>query len=154
MIVAIARKGYQISEGQAFDYISGIGVGIDVTARDLQQRAKENGHPWSIAKGFDTFAPISSFEPFGNDIDLNSLQLSLQVNDELRQNGNTANMVFNVSELVAYLSTIFTLYPGDLIFTGTPEGVSEIHDGDEILAKLNGAGIQLKLSVSAERYTP
>lgn len=151
LVIAIGREGRRISPNKARSYIMGVGIGIDVTARDVQQQAKDNGHPWSVAKGFDTFAPISSFQAFDADINLDSLQLALRVNNELRQNGNTKNMIFSVEEIIAYLSTIFTLYPGDLIFTGTPEGVSEIHDGDSIQAKLAGNGIQRELTVSVCR---
>lgn len=151
LVIAIGREGQNISREEALSHILGIGIGVDVTARDIQQQAKDDGHPWSVAKGFDTFAPVSSFLSFDSNIDLDSLQLVLRVNEELRQDGNTKNMIFRVEKLIAYLSKIFTLYPGDLIFTGTPEGVSEIHEGDAVQAELSGSGIQLALSVSVEK---
>src|SRR5690625_2481844 len=121
MVIAVGCRGKNISQNDARSFILGVGLGIDVTARDVQQQAKENGRPWSVAKGFDTFAPLSSFQPFNNNnINLDSLQLSLRVNHELRQKENTRHMIFSVEEIIAYLSTIFTLYPRDLIFTGTP----------------------------------
>jgi 2-keto-4-pentenoate hydratase/2-oxohepta-3-ene-1,7-dioic acid hydratase in catechol pathway len=154
LVIAVGQKGRNISRHDARKYIAGFGIGIDVTARDIQLKAKKAGHPWSIAKGFDTFAPVSSFKQFKDEIDLNSLQLSLHVNNELRQKGNTGDMIFCVDELIAYLSAIFTLQPGDLIFTGTPEGVSELHAGDTIQAELSGSNIQLTLSSSVTRDTP
>src|SRR5699024_6342428 len=98
-------------------------------------------------------APISSFKQFDSRINLDSLELFLRVNNELRQHGSTNKMIFRVEEIIAYLSSIFTLFPGDLIFTGTPEGVSQIYDGDRIQAELAGSDIQLALSVSVRRDT-
>lgn len=147
LVIAIGKRGKNITENKALDYIAGYGIGIDVTARDIQQKAKENRHPWSVAKGFDTFAPISRFVPVQGSTDFGSLELSLAVNGEIRQQGNTSHMIFPVETLIAYLSTIFTLTPGDLIFTGTPEGVSPIKMGDSIMAVLNKNELQLKVSV-------
>jgi 2-keto-4-pentenoate hydratase/2-oxohepta-3-ene-1,7-dioic acid hydratase in catechol pathway len=151
LVIAIGDKCHNISQKNARKYIAGLGVGIDVTARDIQLQAKKAGHPWSIAKGFDTFAPVSSFAQLHDEIDLSSLRLSLNVNSELRQKGNTSEMIFGIDEIIAYLSTPFTLYPGDLIFTGTPEGVSEIQESDSIQAELTGEQIHLSLSVDVAR---
>lgn len=147
LVIAIGKEGKNISEGNARHYIAGYGIGIDVTARDIQQKAKDNRHPWSVAKGFDTFAPISRFVAVQPSTDFSAMKLSLAVNGEVRQHGKTSHMIFSVDTLIAYLSTIFTLSPGDLIFTGTPEGVSPIMAGDSIVATLNKNEIQLKLSV-------
>lgn len=147
LVIAIGKKGKNIPGKNALEYIAGYGLGIDVTARDIQQQAKENGHPWSVAKGFDTFAPVSSFFPIDETTDFGAMDISLSVNGKKRQNGNTRNMIFSVAELIAYLSTIFTLNRGDLIFTGTPEGVSLIKSGDSILASLNNNKITLNISV-------
>ncbi|HYW35452.1 MAG TPA: fumarylacetoacetate hydrolase family protein [Balneolaceae bacterium] len=151
LVIAIGRKGHHIKKNDADIYIAGYGIGIDVTARDIQQRAKKHGHPWTVAKGFDTFAPISIFKRVHGDTNLNSLQLSLQVNGDLRQQDSTQNMIFGVEEIIMYLSTIFTLHPGDLIFTGTPEGVSEIKPGDKIETRLNNNEDEIKLTVSVDR---
>lgn len=147
LVIAIGKKGKNIPEQDALNYITGYGIGIDVTARDIQQKAKDRSHPWSMAKGFDTFAPISTFMPIQPNTDFGSMDISLAVNGTIRQQGNTVNMIFPVTTLISYLSTIFTLNPGDLIFTGTPEGVSPIKSGDSIQATLNKSEITLTISV-------
>ena len=146
-VAAIGNKGKDIPEKEASDYIAGYGLGIDVTARDLQSKAKQNGLPWSVAKGFDTFAPISSFVEPEEIKNINDTRLKLLVNGDARQNGSTRHMIFNVPYLISYLSSIFTLYPGDLIFTGTPEGVSQIVSGDQIEAWLGDRIVTLQIKV-------
>lgn len=136
VLVAIGKEGKNIAPKNAADYIAGYGIGIDITARDIQQKAKEKSHPWTIAKGFDTFAPISAFvkaEQMTNPADIS---FTLSVNKRLCQKGNTSQMLFPIPKLIAYLSTIFTLSPGDILFTGTPEGVGKIGPGDELTAVL------------------
>lgn len=152
LVIAIGREGKHIPKKRALEYIMGYGIGIDVTARDLQQKAKEKGHPWTIAKGFDTFTPISRFITPGQVGDPHDLNLKLEVNGEVRQDGSTADMIFPIESLVAYLSTIFTLSPGDLIFTGTPAGVSRVNAGDEIKASLNDDLISMYVSVTHEPH--
>ena len=123
-----------VSEGEAERCIAGVGVGIDVTARDLQEKAKAKALPWAIAKGFDSFAVLGAFgRPEGN---LGDCTLQLSVNGEIRQHGRTADMLFSVPRLISFLSSVFTLYPGDLIFTGTPPGVAPLHEGDRVQASL------------------
>lgn len=148
LVAAIAKGGKNIPEENALQHIAGYGIGIDVTARDLQQEAKKRSHPWTVAKGFDTFAPISNFIPADSIDDPQNIDLKLQVNGEVRQNGNTRDMIFPVAELVAYLSTIFTLTPGDLIFTGTPSGVSPVKKGDQINATLQNNLATLNIRVT------
>jgi 2-keto-4-pentenoate hydratase/2-oxohepta-3-ene-1,7-dioic acid hydratase in catechol pathway len=150
LVVAIGREGKHISTDHALSHVAGYGIGIDVTARDIQQRAKDRSHPWAVAKGFDTFAPISSFVSADSVTDPQALELKLTVNNQIRQHGFTKDMLFPVAETIAYLSSIFTLQPGDLIFTGTPEGVSAIQDGDRILAELIDPSIKLNLLVRSE----
>jgi len=147
LIAAIGIKGKNISTDNALNYIAGYGLGIDVTARDLQSKAKEKGLPWSVAKGFDTFAPISSFVEKEEIEDIQNIGLKLMVNGKERQNGNTRHMIFDIPFLISYLSSIFTLYPGDLVFTGTPEGVSQIVSGDQIEARLGDDITSLNVSV-------
>ncbi|MDX1671747.1 MAG: fumarylacetoacetate hydrolase family protein [Balneolaceae bacterium] len=149
LLAAIGKSGKNIAEDQAHKYIAGYGIGIDVTARDIQQKAKSKRHPWAVAKGFDTFAPISRFLPAAEIGDPQQLSLELRVNGKVRQQGNTADMIFTVPSLVSYLSGIFTLSPGDLIFTGTPEGVSPIKQGDHIEARLQGGLLTLSVNVSS-----
>lgn len=147
MVVAISKKCKDITESDVPNHIAGIGIGIDFTARDIQKKAKESGHPWSISKGFDTFAPISSFIPYNEVEDIQSLDLRLLVNGKEEQTGNTSEMIFTVTNLVSFLSTIFTLYPGDLIFTGTPSGVSSIKSGDLITISLGENLTSLSVTV-------
>ena len=147
LLAVIGKEGKNIPESEALSYIAGYGIGIDVTARDIQQQAKDKSHPWSVAKGFDTFAPVSSFVEASQIQDPQNLELSISVNGEVRQHGYTKHMIFPVAELISYLSGIFTLQPGDLIFTGTPEGVSPIQKGDNIVAQLHGF-TKLNVSVS------
>lgn len=136
LVLAISKPGKNISKENALEHIAGYGIGIDFTARDIQQKAKEKGQPWSIAKGFDNFAPIGTFTEFKGS-HFPKLQLSLTVNGELRQEGITSDMIFDVPSLISFLSSIFTLNEGDLIFTGTPEGVSAVKPGDKVEAKLS-----------------
>ena len=147
LVVAIGREGKNIDAEDALSHVAGYGVGIDVTARDLQQQAKEKAHPWTVAKGFDTFAPISTFLDAAEITDPQALDLRLEVNGEERQHGNTSDMIFPVKYLIAYLSSIFTLNAGDLIFTGTPEGVSPVEEGDSIRASLADNRATLSLEV-------
>lgn len=148
LAVAINKRGKNIPKDNALDYIGGYGIAIDITARDIQQKAKDNGHPWTVAKGFDTFAPLSSFVKKDQVDDPQNLDLSILVNGDIRQSGNTKLMIFPVAELIHYLSTIFTLQPGDLIFTGTPKGVSPISRGDSIKASLQNGLTTLSVTVA------
>lgn len=150
LVVAIGTTGKNIAPDEALDHVAGFAIGIDVTARDIQQQAKEKGHPWSVAKGFDTFAPLSNFLPKEEFPDPQNIELKIEVNNQIRQQGNTKDMIFPVVELIHYLSTIFTLHPGDLIYTGTPEGVSQIKSGDQVRACLNNNQVTLQVAVRNE----
>ncbi len=147
VVVLIGTGGKGFSTEEAVDHISGVGIGIDLTARDIQSRAKEKGHPWSIAKGFDGFAPLSALIAPQAVGDLTDLSLSLTVNGEVRQSGTTANMLWPIADLVSYLSSIFTLYPGDLVFTGTPEGVGPVESGDQLQAILGDGIVTLDIGI-------
>jgi 2-keto-4-pentenoate hydratase/2-oxohepta-3-ene-1,7-dioic acid hydratase in catechol pathway len=137
MVVAIAREGRNLPVDRALDHVLGYGVGIDVTLRDLQARARERGEPWSIAKGFDTSAPVSTFLPRAAVPDPADLKFTLSVNGSVRQSGSTAAMVFGVPAVLSFLSRWFTLERGDLVFTGTPEGVGPIANGDRLEVTLS-----------------
>ncbi len=150
VVVVIGKSGKNILAADAPDFIAGYGIGIDVTARDIQQVAKEKSHPWTVAKGFDTFAPISSFVEASEIPDPGNLDFQLSINHKLRQQGNTRDMIFPISELIAYLSTIFSLSPGDLIFTGTPEGVGPLQEGDRVQAVLDEHLAELNMLVIKE----
>jgi acylpyruvate hydrolase len=134
--IVISKKCSKISENEAMNYILGYAVCLDITARDIQTVAKKNGWPWSISKGFDTFAPISDIVLKNKNINPNNLELTLKVNNEIRQKDNTKNMVFTIEKIISYISNIMTLEKGDLIMTGTPEGVNEIKTEDKIEAKI------------------
>ena len=144
--VVINDKCKNISKESALDYVLGYCLCLDITARDIQSVAKKNGWPWSIAKGFDTFAPISNVVLKDEISDPNNLDICLKVNDEVRQSSNTGNMAFSVEKIIEYISKIMTLEPGDLIMTGTPEGVGEIKKGDVLEADL-GDVCSLKVDV-------
>ncbi|MCX7736992.1 MAG: fumarylacetoacetate hydrolase family protein [Candidatus Kapabacteria bacterium] len=148
LVVIIGEHCSNINKNDAYKYIAGYAVGIDVTLRDIQNIAKQKGQPWAVAKGFVTSAPISmvvSSSHFNNQIPYFDLLLS--VNGELRQKANTSEMERSVAELIEYLSKVFTLNRGDCIFTGTPEGVGQIKSGDKLLAELVGF---TKLEINVE----
>jgi 2-keto-4-pentenoate hydratase/2-oxohepta-3-ene-1,7-dioic acid hydratase in catechol pathway len=147
LVVAVEKAGKNISKENALDHIAGFAVGIDVTARDIQQQAKDLSHPWAVAKGFDTFAPLSSFVTWDQISDPQDISLKITVNGITRQSDSTKLMIFPVAELISYLSDIFTLQPGDLIFTGTPKGVSQIKSGDAIKATLDDGIASLSVTV-------
>jgi 2-keto-4-pentenoate hydratase/2-oxohepta-3-ene-1,7-dioic acid hydratase in catechol pathway len=146
IVIAIGKSGKNVFAGDALALVAGYAVGIDVTARDLQEAAKKKALPWAVAKGFDTFAPISEFVPADRVAEPFELGVTLEVNGQLRQTGKASGMIFPVDALIAYLSGIFTLAPGDLIFTGTPPGVGPLVAGDRLVARLiEGAGESLAL---------
>lgn len=135
VLLKISKEGKHIDKKFAHKYYDEIGVGIDFTARDLQQRCKEKGLPWEIAKAFNGSAPISEFKD-KNAYNLDELTFSLTQNDELKQKGNTNMMLFSFDEIIAHISKYFTLKKGDVIFTGTPAGVGKINIGDKLVAYL------------------
>lgn len=133
----IGKKGKDISKEEARSFITAVGVGLDLTLRDVQTELKNAGNPWLISKGFDGSAPISDAVP-ADGVDFNSLELSLAVNGKPRQHGSYADTIFKVEDTVAFISQLFTLERGDLIFTGTPEGVAKLNPGDRLHAELVG----------------
>jgi 2-keto-4-pentenoate hydratase/2-oxohepta-3-ene-1,7-dioic acid hydratase in catechol pathway len=138
LVVLIGRGGKDIPRASALDHVGGYGIGLDMTLRDVQAEAKKKGLPWSVAKGFDTSAPVSAFVPPSHIPDPHALVLRLAVNGVERQRGCTGDMLFPVDLLVSYLSSVFTLERGDLVFTGTPEGVGPVEPGDRLEAALEG----------------
>lgn len=147
MVISIGKFGRYISEDEAMEFVSGYGIGIDVTARDLQSALKEKSHPWTLAKGMDTFAPIGNFVPAEAVPNPHNLSVKLSVNGEIKQDGNTADMIFTIPALISYISQFVTLHEGDLIFTGTPAGVGQLNDGDEVVATLGNNLSRLSVSV-------
>jgi 2-keto-4-pentenoate hydratase/2-oxohepta-3-ene-1,7-dioic acid hydratase in catechol pathway len=134
ILVKVSKEGKYIEEKFAHKYYDEIGVGIDFTARDLQQKCKEKGLPWEIAKAFNGSAPVSGFVPKTNVANLHDLNFSLQINGETRQQGNTSLMLFSFDYIISYVSRFFTLKKGDIIFTGTPKGVGPVKTGDKLTA--------------------
>ena len=129
LALVFGKGGKDIPEKDAMSYVSHIAVFNDVTARDMQNEFRKRGDAWSLAKGMDTFGPISDLVPL-KDIDVNDLHLTLKVNGEIRQDGYTSDMIFPPAKLISYVSKYMTIEEGDIMATGTPEGVGEIVPGD------------------------
>lgn len=134
LVLKIGKEGKNIAPKFAANYIAEIGIGIDFTARDIQQRQKEKGLPWELAKAFDNSAPIGTFKPLSAFPDTRNISFSLKKNGNEVQKGNTSLMLFPFEEIISFVSSYFTLKKGDLIFTGTPAGVSQVHIGDHLQA--------------------
>ena len=132
LVVKIDRLGKNIAERFAHRYYSEVTVGIDFTARDLQRRLREQGLPWEISKAFDNSAVIGTFIPLEEAGNVNQLSFHLDMNGKTVQQGNTADMLFSVDQIIAYVSRFFTLKIGDLIYTGTPVGVGPVSIGDQL----------------------
>ncbi|THV04001.1 hypothetical protein K435DRAFT_714993 [Dendrothele bispora CBS 962.96] len=130
--LVIGKPGRDISQANAESHIAGYALAVDMTARNLQDRVKKSGLPWSAAKGFDTFTPIGSFIPKETIKDPHDLRLSLKINGALKQNGTTADMIFRIPRLIEHISSIMTLEEGDLVLTGTPSGVGPVVAGDKV----------------------
>lgn len=138
MVVALGAGGRDIPLDKAASLIWGYGVGLDLTRRDLQAIAKAKSHPWDVAKGFDHSAPVSALRPADQVSLSDDTSLSLSINGQQRQQGRLGDMVHGVPEIIAILSTLFELKAGDLIFTGTPAGVSALQRGDRFHAEVTG----------------
>jgi 2-keto-4-pentenoate hydratase/2-oxohepta-3-ene-1,7-dioic acid hydratase in catechol pathway len=136
VVIKISKLGKGISAKFAPRYYDEITLGIDITARDLQNRLAAEGMPWEISKCFDGAAPLGRFIPLTGDTDMTDLDFRLEINGKVLQKGNTSDMIFGVNELVEYVSRFFTLKTGDLIFTGTPPGVGQLHKNDNLVAYL------------------
>ncbi|MFN3385764.1 MAG: fumarylacetoacetate hydrolase family protein [Candidatus Thermochlorobacter sp.] len=137
LVVLIGKRALEISEAEAADYVAGFAVGLDMTLRDLQTRAKQNGQPWLVSKGFRTAAAVSEFVTHPLQA-VETFKITLQKNGALVQQGYPRQMTFNIAFLISYLSHLFGLEAGDLIFTGTPEGVGKVNSGDTLTATLYG----------------
>ncbi len=148
LVVAIGSPGKAIPEERALEHVMGYAVGLDLTLRDVQSRAKQRGEPWSLAKGFDGSAPVSLVVPREEVGDGSGLAIVCEVNGERRQEGNTDLMIHNVRRIVADVSAWMTLERGDLLFTGTPAGVGPLVPGDRVQARIDRVG-ELKLLVEA-----
>ena len=140
LALLVGKKAKCIEKKDWKLYIAGAGIALDLTLRDMQRIAREKGNPWSVAKGFDNACPISTFIPASRISNIQNLDLSLKVNDQIKQDGNTRDMIFPVDQLISYISKIFTLEPGDIILTGTPAGVGKVSKGDHLLATISEIG--------------
>lgn len=132
LIIYIDKDVNSVSPQRALDYVGGYAVGLDLTARDVQSQLKHKGLPWTKAKGFRSAACVSHFISPKLIDDINAQQFSLKVNGELRQQGNTKDMMFPCAEIISYLSEVYGLQAGDIIYTGTPAGVAALKSGDEL----------------------
>ena len=139
LVVAIGRDGNNIREDRAGEHIFGYAIGLDMTLRDIQNEAKQKGYPWTTAKGFNTSAPLSEVIRRKDSINPMNLDMELEINNIRKQFGNTSVMIFNIYKLISYISSIFSLQMGDLIFTGTPVGVGEVNPGDMLEATLGNS---------------
>jgi fumarylpyruvate hydrolase len=138
LVIAIGKGGANIEEGAALGHVWGYGVGVDLTRRDRQAEAKKAGTPWDTAKGFDHSAPISALTPAAQAGEVGNARIWLKVNGETRQDANTSGMIWSVPEIISALSRWWELKPGDLIFTGSPSGVSAMQRGDQIECGVEG----------------
>lgn len=138
LVVAIGAAGRDIEVADALAHVYGYAVGLDLTRRDLQFAAREKGHPWDVSKGFDQSAPVSAIRPAAEIGHPAQGAIWLEVNGETRQRANLSEMIWSVPEIVAELSTFFELRPGDLVFTGTPEGVGVVRPGDSLVGGIDG----------------
>jgi len=136
VVIKISKLGKGISARFAHRYFDELTLGIDITARDIQNRNSAAGLPWELSKCFDGAAPLGRFLPVASAGDLKNLDFRLEINDSIVQQGNTSDMIFGFSEIVAYVSKYFTLKTGDLIFTGTPSGVGPLRKNDNLVAYL------------------
>jgi fumarylpyruvate hydrolase len=140
LVVAIGRGGRNIAQTDAAKHIWGYAVGLDMTRRDLQFALRDKGRPWDVSKGFDHSAPISPLKPISVTGEISSAAIWLEVNGQKRQSSDVAKLIWNVSETIEHLSKFYALAPGDLIFTGTPEGVGAVKPGDLMSGGIAGIG--------------
>jgi len=146
LVVAIGKGGRNIAAANAAEHIWGYAVGLDMTRRDLQAEAKKLGRPWDTGKGFDLSAPIAPLHPVSETGLINQGNIRLNVNGKPRQNSDVSKLIWNVAEMIEHLSRYFELQPGDLIFSGTPEGVAAVQKGDLLEGAVDGlTGLRVKV---------
>ena len=136
LVIKVSKNGKNIHEQFSHKYYEEIGLGIDFTARDIQNQCKELGHPWEKAKGFDGSAQISHKFINKNDLELNNICFKLEKNQQIVQNGNSKDMIYSFDYIISYVSKFYTLRAGDLIYTGTPAGVDRVEIGDKLIGYL------------------
>ena len=148
LVVAIGKGGKHIPAAQAMEHIWGYAVGLDMTRRDLQNDMKKQGRPWCIGKAFEASAPISAITPAAQAGDVQHAEIWLQVNGQDRQRSNVSQLIWNIAETIEHLSHAWELQPGDLIMTGTPEGVGAVQTGDVLEGGISGLGT-LRVNITA-----
>lgn len=136
VVLKISKLGKGIAPEFAYRYFDEVSLGIDITARDLQQKLRKAGDPWEICKSFDGSAPVGKFIPVEKIRDLKNMDFRLEINEHLVQQGNTSDMIFSFDQIISYVSQFFTLKTGDLIFTGTPPGIGNLNRNDNLVAYL------------------
>ncbi|MEY2780297.1 MAG: hypothetical protein RL307_1, partial [Pseudomonadota bacterium] len=137
-VAAIGKGGKNIKASDAMQHVFGFAVGLDMTRRDLQGEMKKQGRPWEIGKAFDHSAPIAPITPIAQAGDLSKARVELTVNGQVRQSSTVDKLIWSLPEIIEHLSTAWELMPGDLIFTGTPEGVAAVVSGDELVGSVSG----------------
>lgn len=147
LVVAIGRPGFDVAETEAHALVFGYACGLDMTRRDLQRKAKAGGDPWDLAKDFEQSAVLSQIVRIDDTGTLDAGRIELSVNGELRQSSDLSKMIWSVPEIISHLSRFYRLLPGDLIYTGTPEGVAAVHPGDVIEGRIDGVG-EIRLTIS------
>jgi fumarylpyruvate hydrolase len=140
MVVALKKGGSDIPVETALDHVYGYGVGLDMTRRDLQGKAKDTGRPWEVGKAFEASAPCTAIVPAAKIGHPGSGAVTLDINGERRQTGDLNQMIWKVPEMISYLSGLFTLAAGDIIFAGTPSGVGPVKRGDKLVGRVTGVG--------------
>ena len=146
LVVAIGKGGRDIKAADAAKHIFGYAVGLDMTRRDLQGEAKKQGRPWDVGKSFDHSAPMGPIRPAAQSGDVAGAAIALSVNGQVRQSSNVSKLIWNIGETIEHLSRLWELQPGDLIFSGTPEGVGAVKAGDQMEGSVAGVGT-LKVKV-------
>lgn len=136
LVLKISKEGKHVAEKFASNYFDEIALGVDFTARDIQQKHKEKGLPWELAKAFDNSAPVSKFLPKSKFQDLTNLNFKLDINGHTVQSGNTRDLLFSFEKIISFVSQYITLKKGDLIYTGTPQGVGKVNIGDHLAGYL------------------
>nr|XP_020661594.1 acylpyruvase FAHD1, mitochondrial [Pogona vitticeps]XP_020661595.1 acylpyruvase FAHD1, mitochondrial [Pogona vitticeps] len=151
--VVIGKRAQEVPQAAAMGHVAGYALCLDMTARDTQEECKAKGLPWTLAKGFSTSCPVSDFIPKEKVPDPHQLKIWLKVNGELRQEGHTSAMIFSIPYVISYISGIITLEEGDVILTGSPQGVSAVQEKDEIEAGIEGL-LTMRFQVAQQKYRP
>ena len=138
LVLRVGKQGKYVSREFGLSYLDGVALGIDFTARDLQTKAKEKGLPWTLAKGFHGAAPVSAIKDISGYPDLRNLRFALEVNGQVRQQGFTGDMIFDIGFLIEFITRYMVIQPGDLIYTGPPKGVARVQTGDHLVGTLEG----------------